>query len=319
MGVLRKCNTLQTIIKRTLALLTTQVLVVGASHYVAQAKSFHLEETTVSNIHAAMKSGNLTCRQLVQLYLKRIEAYDKQGPAINSIILTNPKALATATELDSSFAKSGLTGPLHCIPVVLKDNYNTADMPTTGGSLTLKDFVPQKDAFITQKLREAGAIILAKANLHEFAVWGETVSSLGGQTLNPYDLKRTPGGSSGGTGAAIAANFGVIGLGTDTVNSIRSPASACNLVGFRPTRGLVSRSGIIPYSLTQDMAGPITRTVTDAVVTLDAIAGYDSADASTAWSMGNKQKNYRQFPSIQFPLVHQVVLSRKEARSQLEL
>jgi amidase len=148
--------------------------------------------------------------------------------------------------------------------VLLKDNVNTKDMPTTGGSLSLAGYTPATDAAITQKLRSAGAIILAKVNLHEFAIWGETISSIRGQTLNPYDLSRTPGGSSGGTGAGLAANFAVAGIGTDTVNFIRSPASANSIVGIRPTLGLVSRAGVIPYSLTQDAAGPLARTVTDA-------------------------------------------------------
>ena len=168
-------------------------------------------------------------------------------------------------------------------------------MDTTGGSLSLKGFRPDDDAFITKKLKEAGALILAKVNLHEFAIWGETASSILGQTLNPYDLTRTPGGSSGGTGAGVAANFGTVGIGTDTINSIRSPASACSLVGFRPTIGLVSREGIIPYSLTQDTAGPITRTVADAVMVLDAIAGYDPDDVATAWSVGKVPDTYGKF------------------------
>ncbi|MCL2130558.1 MAG: amidase family protein, partial [Treponema sp.] len=169
---------------------------------------------------------------------------------------------------------------------------NTFDMPTTAGSLSLAGFIPQNDAFIVKKLRQAGAIIIAKTNLHEFAIWGETVSSVLGQTLNPYDLTRTPGGSSGGTGAGIAANFGLIGIGSDTINSIRSPASANCLVGIRPTLGLVSRSGIVPYSLTQDTAGPICRTVEDAVRTLDVITGYDSEDDETAWSQGMVPESY---------------------------
>ena len=255
------------------------------------AKPLRLEEANIADIQAAMESG-LTCRQLTSVYLKRIEAYDKKGPAINSIILVNPKALDLAEELDVKFKKTGLTGSLHCIPIILKDNFDTKDMPTTGGSMTLQGLIAPNDAFITQKLEAAGAIILAKANLHEFAVWGETVSSLGGQTRNPYDLSRTPGGSSGGTGAAIAANFGAVGMGSDTINSIRSPASAASLVGLRPTMGLVSRDGVIPYSLTQDMAGPITRTVADAARVLNVIAGYDPADPITAWSVGYVPKSY---------------------------
>ncbi len=253
---------------------------------------FRIEEATVASVHGAMKRGELTCRRLVELYLERIAAYDRQGPCLNAVITVNPNALGLADELDDQLAKRGLIGPLHGIPVLLKDNIDTADMPTTGGSLSLAGIIPAEDAFITQKLQAAGALILAKVNLHEFAIWGESASSLLGQTLNPYDLSRTPGGSSGGTGAGIAANFGMVGIGTDTVNSIRSPASACSLVGIRPTLGLVSRDGIIPYSLTQDTAGPITRSVTDAAIVLDAICGYDRADDATAWSIGRIPGTY---------------------------
>ena len=283
------------LISACIASLAPQFIFAALPQPVLAAQAFHLKEATITSIHSAMQAKQLTCHQLVQQYLNRIQAYDKKGPAINALILVNPNALAIANELDTKFAKTGKTGPLHCIPVILKDNVSTSNMPTTGGSLSLKGYIPSQDAFITKRLQAAGAIILAKANLHEFAVWGETVSSLGGQTLNPYDLKRTPGGSSGGTGAAIAANFGVIGIGTDTLNSIRSPSSACNLVGLRPTRGLVSRSGIIPYSLTQDMAGPMARSVTDATKMLEVIAGYDRVDPSTAWGVGNVQKSYTQF------------------------
>jgi len=248
---------------------------------------FEFMETTVADIHAAMLAKEISCRDVVEFYLKRIEAYDKKGPGLNSVILINPKVREEADKLDAEFKKTGkLSGPLHGIPLLLKDNFDTFDMPTTAGSLSLAGFVPQDDAFVTARLRKAGAIILVKTNLHEFAIWGETISSILGQTLNPYDLTRTPGGSSGGTGAGIAANFGVIGMGTDTINSIRSPASANSLVGIRPTIGLVSRDGIVPYSLTQDTAGPICRTVEDAVRTLDVIAGYDNCDDETAWSVG---------------------------------
>jgi Asp-tRNA(Asn)/Glu-tRNA(Gln) amidotransferase A subunit family amidase len=257
-------------------------------------KDFTLLEATIEDVHRAMEQGKLTCRQLVEMYLERIEAYDKKGPSLNSIIKVNPRALEIADELDEKFKKSGFVGPLHGIPVILKDNVDTGDMETTAGSLSLEGVIPPDDAFITERFKEAGALILAKANLHEFAVWGETVSSILGHTLNPYDLERTPGGSSGGTGASIAANLGMVGIGTDTINSIRSPASACNLVGFRPTIGLVSRDGIVPYSFTQDTAGPITRTVEDAARVLDVIAGYDSSDPITAWSVGRGPKSFRE-------------------------
>lgn len=258
--------------------------------------NFQPLEATVSKIHEAMLAKELTCRELVEYYLQRIEAYDKKGPSLNSVIYVNPKALKEADRFDAELAKTGkLSGPLHGIPVLLKDNFDTYDMPTTAGSATLAGFVPGDDAFVADKLRKAGALFLAKMNLHEFAVWGETVSSILGQTLNPYDLTRTPGGSSGGTGSGIAANFGVIGMGTDTINSIRSPSSANCLVGIRPTIGLVSRDGIVPYSLTQDTGGPICRTVEDAVRALDVIAGYDPADDQTAWSVGKIPATYAAF------------------------
>jgi Asp-tRNA(Asn)/Glu-tRNA(Gln) amidotransferase A subunit family amidase len=256
------------------------------------ASRFEPEEATVSSIHAALAARQTTCVNVTQSYLKRIEAYDDTGPALNAIITVNPRALETAREMDRLDAAAIRRRPLHCIPVILKDNYDTADMPTTGGSVTLAKLVPAADGFVVKRLRDAGAIVIAKANLMELAWSGTTVSSLGGQTRNPYDLTRTPGGSSGGTGAAIAANFGVLGTGSDTGQSIRSPASANALVGVRPTRGLVSRAGMIPLSTTQDAAGPMTRTVEDAARMLDAIAGYDPADPSTAFGVGRRPPSY---------------------------
>src|SRR5271165_2469640 len=259
-------------------------------------KPFPLDEATISDVHAAYKSGALTSVRLVEAYLERIRACDQAGPKLNVVIFLNPRALEEAAALDEHFRRTGkFVGPLHGIPVLLKDNVNTKDMPTTGGSLSLAGYTPAADAAITQRLRSAGAIILAKVNLHEFAIWGETVSSIRGQTLNPYDLTRTPGGSSGGTGAGLAANFAVAGIGTDTVNSIRSPASANNIVGIRPTLGLVSRAGVIPYSFTQDAAGPLARTVTDAAKMLNVLVGYDPNDPATAWSVGNIEKDYTKF------------------------
>jgi Asp-tRNA(Asn)/Glu-tRNA(Gln) amidotransferase A subunit family amidase len=184
--------------------------------------------------------------------------------------------------MDTSAANGGRLGTLHCVPVVLKDNYNTADLPTTGGSLSLQGAQPDKDAFVVARLRAAGAIVLAKTNMHEFALSGTTVSSLGGQTLNPYDLTRTPGGSSGGTGVALASNLAMAGTGSDTVNSIRSPASANALVGVRPTHGLLSLNGIMPVSSTQDAIGPLARHVVDAAAMLQAMAAADPADPQTA-------------------------------------
>ena len=256
---------------------------------------YNFLETTIIHVHEAMSSGQITCHELVEYYLKRIEEYDKKGPSLNSIIHINQRVLEEADILDIAFKKGGLTGPLHGIPIILKDNIETAGIPTTAGSLSLEGYIPENDSYIVSRLKEAGAIILAKANLHEFAIWGETISSILGQTLNPYDLTRTPGGSSGGTGAAVASNFCLVGIGTDSVNSIRSPSSANSLVGIRPTVGLVSRSGIVPYSLTQDTAGPICRTVSDAVTVLDSIAGYYKADDETAWSYGRIPKTYTTF------------------------
>jgi amidase len=280
-------------------LLMFGIFTLMTTHAAAQqhpTKPFHLDEATISDVHAAYKSGALTSVELVQAYLDRIQACDQAGPKLNVVIFLNPRALEEAAALDKYFRRTGkFVGPLHGIPVLLKDNVNTKDMPTTGGSLSLAGYTPATDAVITQKLRSAGAIILAKVNLHEFAIWGETVSSIQGQTLNPYDLTRTPGGSSGGTGAGVAANFAMAGIGTDTVNSIRSPASANSIVGIRPTVGLVSRAGVIPYSFTQDAAGPLARTVTDAAKLLNVLIGYDPDDPATAWSVGNTEEDYTRF------------------------
>ncbi|TKA09552.1 twin-arginine translocation signal domain-containing protein [Actinacidiphila oryziradicis] len=254
--------------------------------------SFELMEATIADIHDAYRHGRLTCRELVQQYLDRIAAYDKQGPSLTALITVNPRALEVADELDRQYRRSGLTGPLHGIPVILKDNYDTFDLPTTGGNTAMRTSVPPTDAFTVDKMRKAGALILAKANLQEFARGGNSLSSLGGQVLNPYDLTRTPGGSSGGTGASIASNFAVLGTGSDTGQSVRSPASACSLVGVRSTRGLISRSGVIPASITQDELGPITRTVEDAAKMLDVMVGFDPADPVTGYGVGVPPRSY---------------------------
>jgi Asp-tRNA(Asn)/Glu-tRNA(Gln) amidotransferase A subunit family amidase len=247
------------------------------------AANFRPEEATVASVHAALAAGQLTCVQVVGSYLERIAAFDDKGPALNALITVNNEALQTAAKIDAQLrASRGTLRPLDCIPVILKDNFDTADMPTTGGSLALAKSVPLRDAFVVSRLRNAGAVILAKANMTELALGGSSVSSMGGQTKNPYDLTRTPGGSSGGTGASIAASFAIIGTGSDTGQSIRSPASAQSLVGIRPTRGLLSRRGIIPASTTQDEVGPITRTVEDAARALTVMAGYDPEDPVTA-------------------------------------
>ncbi len=274
------------------SVLTVGMVLVAAN---AAGQQFQLLEASISDIHRAMQSGKLTCRSLVQQYLDRIKAYDQQGPSINAMLYVNPKALEQADAMDQAFKRAATLKPLQCIPLVLKDVFDTADMPTTGGSLALKGMQPAKDAFTVARLRQAGALILGKTNMHELALAGVTVSSLGGQTKNPYELTRTPGGSSGGTGAALAANFATVGTGSDTVNSIRSPSSANSLVGVRPTRGLISRAGVIPVSFTQDAVGPITRTVADAAVMLDVMAGYNPDDPVTAFGVGKIPATYTAF------------------------
>lgn len=255
----------------------------------AFAAHFNTEEATIPQIEQAFRDHQLTCHELVSTYLDRIAGYNKQGPKLDAVLSLNPNALASADKLDAAFAQKGPVGPLHCVPVVLKDNYNTADLPTTGGSLSLEGARPARDAFVVARLRAAGAIILAKTNMHEFALAGTTVSSLGGQTLNPYDLTRTPGGSSGGTGAAVAANLAMTGTGSDTVNSVRSPASANSLVGMRPTHGLLSLNGIMPVSSTQDAIGPLGRHVVDVATMLQTMAATDPADPATE---GHPHPNY---------------------------
>ena len=258
----------------------------------ASAQSFQLVETSIADIHQAMHEGTITCHELVDQYLKRIRNFDQEGPIVNAMLYVNPRALQQADAMDQEFKRTGKLKPLGCIPIVLKDNFDTADMPTTAGALTLKGAQPDKDAFSVKRLRENGALILGKANLQEFASGGISVSSLGGQVKNPYDLTRTPGGSSGGTAAAVAANFAAAGTGSDTGGSIRSPASANNLVGLRPTMGLISRDGIVPVSYTQDTIGPITRSVADTARMLDVMAGYDPNDPVTSLSVGNIPKTY---------------------------
>lgn len=255
-------------------------------------RGFTLEEATIASTHAALRTGRVNCRQLVQGYARRIAAYDDRGPAINALITLNRAAGATAARLDARYRRSGPVGPLHCVPVLLKDNYDTADLPTTASSRSLANSRPPDDAATVAKLRAAGAVVMAKANLTEFALTGVSYGSLGGQTRNPYDLTRTPGGSSGGTGAGLAANFALAGTGTDTVNSVRSPASANSLVGIRPTAGLVSRDGIVPLSSTQDVAGPLARTVKDAAALLGVMAGYDPKDPISARGVGQAPSSY---------------------------
>ena len=255
---------------------------------------FQVHESSITEIHNAMLAGELTARELVEKSLQRIGAYDKSGPAINAVITINENALARAAELDRRFAENGLTGPMHGIPLVVKDNYDTHDMPTSAGSLSLIESVPPDDAYQVRKLREAGAIIIAKTNMYEFAFSPyETVgSALPGFTRNPYALNRVTAGSSGGTAAAVAAGFAVAGLGTDTGNSIRGPSSHAALVGIRSTIGLTSRDGIVPLYLDHDVGGPMARSVRDAAIILDVIDGYDPADPVTAAATDHQHDPY---------------------------
>lgn len=243
--------------------------------------SFDAREATIDGVHNALFTGLTTCREVVSSFISRIEEFN---PTINAIIGLNPDALSIADEFDQRISASNVTGKLFCIPVLLKDNYDATPMNTTGACLALAENKPTTDAPVVKALKSEGAIIVGKANLHELALEGLSVSSLGGQTINPYDHTRTPGGSSGGTGAAIAASFAVFGTGTDTVNSLRSPASANSLVSVRPTRGLISRAGVIPISYTQDTVGPIARNIKDLAVALTVMAsvGFDGADNITA-------------------------------------
>jgi amidase len=249
---------------------------VVVSSAMAADKTFKLEEATIADIQSAMSAGALSAESLVQLYSDRIAAYDRGGPKINSIILLNPNAKAEAAALDKERAARGPRGPLHGIPVLLKDNIDVAGIPTTNGSAVMKEAVPPDDAKITKALRDAGAVILGKAAMGEFA--GGSYNSVIGQTVNPYNLKRATGGSSSGSGAAIAANFAMLAIGTDTSTSVRGPASYTGIVGFRATTGLVSRDGIAPKNLNFDTAGPMARTVTDMAQMLSVIAVKDPSD-----------------------------------------
>jgi len=258
-------------------------------------RSFRVEETTIAQVHAAMRSGGLTCRTLVQAYLRRIDAYDKRGPAINAITVVNPDALATADSLDRRFAATRtLVGPLHCVPMIVKDNFQTIGLQTAAGNIALKGYAPTADAFQVKRIKEAGAIVLAKSNMAEFAFSPEeTVNSvLPGYTRNPYALDRVTAGSSGGTAAAVASDFGEVGLGTDTGNSIRGPSAHNALVGIRSTMGLTSRAGIAPLSLFADIAGPMARSVGDAVAVFQVVAGYDPDDPATEPMKGKQLPDY---------------------------
>jgi Asp-tRNA(Asn)/Glu-tRNA(Gln) amidotransferase A subunit family amidase len=276
--------------------LSATVLVHGQSRRAAShapLASFDVVEKSIEELQRAMQAGQVTSRQLVDIYLARIEAYDKDGPGLNAIAMLNPRAREAADLLDAERASRGSRGTLHGIPILVKDNYETIEMPTAAGSIALAAFHPARDAVLVQRLKAAGAVILGKTNMHEFAAGITTVGSGFGRTKNPYDLERNPGGSSGGTGAAVAANLAPGGMGSDTCGSIRIPASHNNLVGLRGTQGLSSRAGIVPLSSTQDIGGPIARTIIDLAILLDATVGVDPIDASTSVSAGRIPASYR--------------------------
>lgn len=262
---------------------------------------FDLNEVTVTQLQEMMQSEKLSSKSLTKMYLRRIEEIDKKGPKLNAVIEINPDAIAIATSLDSERKAGKIRSPLHGIPILIKDNINTGDkMQTTAGALALAGNIASADAFIVKQLRAAGAVILGKTNLSEWANFRSTRScsgwsSRGGQTKNPFILDRSPSGSSSGSGAAVSANLCAIAIGTETNGSIIAPSSYSGVVGFKPTVGLVSRSGIIPISKTQDTAGPMARTVTDAAILLTAIAGVDLDDEATKDSEGRAQKDYTAF------------------------
>ncbi len=260
-----------------------------------QDKPFNLLEATIESIHAAYRSGELTSRQLVQLYLNRIEAYDQKGPKLNAIITLNSQALEEAGRLDAAYKRSGPVGSLHGIPIILKDQIDAKGMPTTMGSVLFKDYYPDRDAFAVEKIKKAGAIVLAKATLGELG-GGDTYGSLYGATRNPYALDRTTGGSSGGPAASIAANFATVAVGQEGVASIRWPSTWNALVGMRPTAGLVSRGGVYNgWPTLNGSMGPMVRTVQDLATLLDVLVGYDPEDPVTALGVGKVPDTYTKF------------------------
>lgn len=285
----------QQVSKRIVAvLLISGSLIASAGEVSAESAPVHFDpyEASILELQLAMATGQLTARALTEYYLLRIDQYDQRGPSLNSMAAINAGALAEADQLDSERVSNGPRGPLHGIPVVVKDNYETRDMPTTAGSRLLHGFQPDHDAYLVERLKAAGAIILGKTNMHEFAYGITSEGSAFGAVKNPYDPTRNPGGSSGGTGAAVAANFATIGMGSDTCGSIRIPAAHNNLVGLRGTQGLSSRRGIVPLSHTQDIGGPIARGVTDLALVLDATVGFDPEDPQTAQSVGQVPVSY---------------------------
>jgi Asp-tRNA(Asn)/Glu-tRNA(Gln) amidotransferase A subunit family amidase len=253
---------------------------------------FNVVEAGVADIHGAFRSGQLSARALVQSYLDRIQAYDQSGPALNAVIALNPNAIADAEALDAAMSRSGPVGPLHGIPVIVKDQVDVKGLPTTLGSVLFRHFRPDRDAFVVKRLRSAGAVILAKATLGELG-GGDTHGSLFGSTRNPYDLNRTPGGSSGGSAACVAANFATLAIGQEGLASIRRPAAWCALAGMRPSAGLVSRAGV--YGGWPGIAGslgPMARSVRDLAVLLDVMVGYDPDDPATAAAAGKMPASF---------------------------
>ncbi|WP_299319489.1 amidase [uncultured Maribacter sp.] len=274
-------------------LIISMILFSCSDEKITENIEFDIEELTITDIHKAYEAKTLNSQQLVQSYLNRIEKYDT---SINALTTINKNALDIAKSLDEEYKKTGILRPLHGIPLIVKDNINTEGLPTTAGSLALQNYIPEEDAFIIKKLVEAGAIIIAKSNMAEWAFSPmHSESSTAGTTRNPYNTNYVPAGSSGGTGTSIAANFGTIGLGTDTGNSIRGPSSHNALVGFRTTLGLVSRSAIVPLYLRNDVVGPMCRTVEDATKVLEVIAGIDPKDPLTTYSEGKTPADYTQF------------------------
>ncbi len=257
------------------------VTVLGQAEAQAPARA-DVFERSILELQAMLAAGRVSSVELVDAYRARIAAYDAAGPGLNSMLRQNPEARRDAARLDAERKAGRVRGPLHGIPIVLKDNFTTLGMPTSGGSLGLAGLVTADEGPVVRRLREAGAIVIGKTNMHELAAGITTISSLGGQTRNPYDPRRCPGGSSGGTGVAVAASFAAVGWGSDTCGSIRIPAAYNSLFGLRPTQGLVSRTGVLPLSHTQDIPGPLARTVMDLAIALDLSVGYDPADSTTA-------------------------------------
>lgn len=270
----------------------------GAASAAQSATTFDVSEKSILELQSAQSAGQTTSRKLVEAYLARIKAYDQSGPKLNTIVTLNPQALTQADALDQERQSKGPRGPLHGIPILVKDNFDTRDMPTSGGTLALATLQPEHDAFQLRLLRDAGAVILGKTALHELAAGITTNSSLTGSTRNPYDPARTPGGSSGGTGAAVAASFAAAGMGSDTCGSIRIPAANQNLVGLRVTNGLSSRAGVMPLSSTMDVAGPLARSMSDLAIMLDATVGSDPNDKTTATAAQHIPATYQQTPDV---------------------